>query len=118
MCSGCGEQWRPLRNLRALTPELRGCRDCLWKAGVKALGTSHADPEETLRYGRRAMRLAANLALSVADPPKLHSAFQKCGHCGGRVLPSLDGKTTPAWCGECEAERRQYGNPAPPELRA
>lgn len=103
-----------MRSLRALTPELKGCGDCLLKAGAKALGTNTADREPTLMAGRRAMRVAANIALSIADPPRMSPAYQKCGHCGGRVLPLADGKSTPMWCLDCEQERKRYGSPRPP----
>jgi hypothetical protein len=64
--------------------------------------------------GRRAMRVAANIALSIADPPRMSPAYQKCGHCGGKVLPLADGKSTPMWCLECEQERKLHGSPRPP----
>lgn len=115
MCCGCGGQWLSLRSLRALQPELKACSRCLTSAGRKALNVAEGDKEATLAAGRRAMRIAANIALSVAEPPKMAEKFAKCAHCGDDVLPDIDG-TCKLWCAGCEQDRKQYGTPPQPKL--
>lgn len=115
MCCGCGNQWQSLRSLRALQPELKACGRCLLSAGKKALNVAEGDKEATLAAGRRAMRLAANIALSMAEPPKMAEKFGKCSHCGNDVIPELDGAAK-LWCSACEADRKQYGTPPQPPL--
>jgi len=94
-------------------PELKACERCLTQAGLKALDVAEADRAEVLRAGRRAMRIAANIALSIAPPPK--AIVRKCMHCSDPVVPAADG-TAALWCTACEEDRRQYGSPEQPSL--
>lgn len=93
-----------LRNLRALEISLKACEQCMRAAG-----------KGDLRQGRHNMREAANIALSVAEPPKKNPNHGVCYHCGGVTLPDLSGRT-PLWCRNCELDRRKYGSPPPPSL--
>jgi len=101
ICCGCGKAWRPLRSLRALNISLKACEKCIAAAG-----------KGDMRLGRHNMREAANIALSIAEPPKRNPNHGRCYHCGGVTIPDMQGRTA-LWCNDCEKERSQYGNPGP-----